>query len=87
MGEPIDLADVRWRRDSKPNSHEPTEALRAALRDIQSGEIDPLHLIVVIGAETDNGKTRTAYYQAGSYNHHGQLGLLDAASKMMDRDA
>lgn len=85
MGETVNLDTARWRAKRSPNDHKPVEALRAALHAIESGEVDPLHIVVCIAGGSEEGGVKTSYYQAGTYNHHGQLGLLAATSDLMDK--
>ena len=73
----------RWEKNTDPNSHKPSEALNAALRDIESGHLKPNHIIVVYC--TDEGESGgTGYYQAGELNgYFAALGLLTRATQVM----
>lgn len=77
MAELVDLSEKRWEAVEDPAKHEPADALRAALRAIESGEKAPTHVIVLFGTDTDDGGSRTSFYQSGVYRLHAQLGLLE----------
>lgn len=77
------LESKRWEKKPDPNAHKPVEALKAALRDIESGALDPKHIIVVYTAGDDEN-SRTGYYQAGELNgYFAALGLLTRATQVM----
>lgn len=73
----------RWEKQTDPNAHKPTEALHAALRDIEAGNLKPKHIIVVYC--TDEGEQGgTGYYQAGELNgYFAALGLLTRVTQIM----
>ena len=82
MGDVADLAERRWNGVSDPNKHAPIEALRAALRDIETGAVDPKHIIVSV-ARRGPEENSTMFYQAGEYQQHGQLGLATRVLYML----
>lgn len=61
MPEPTDLNIARWKRLKEADNHAPREALAAVLRDIDSGELNPTHVTIVV-ALPDND---IRYYNAG----------------------
>lgn len=83
MADPVDLSAVRWDRIEDPEKHEPADALRAALRAIESGERSPTHAIVLFGYDTENGGSKSGFYQAGTYRLHAQLGLLEEGKALI----
>lgn len=85
-----DLDAKRWSKNTQPSVHKPREALAAILRDIDAGNLDPFHVIVVYATRdpenpddpTDNGKT--GFYQAGSADgYFGAMGILTRALQIM----
>lgn len=89
--EPIDFLEKRWNGGSnQPDAYTPREALLAAIRRIDSGEITPDHVIICMGAcNPEDAFISTVYTQAGSFNPYAQIGLLDRVAHRMrhfDRD-
>lgn len=80
-----DFAAQRWNKRDDPGAHTPRDALIAALRDIDSGVIDPRHLVIVYAQKTEpNEDPKTGYYQAGDLGGvYGALGLLARASHLI----
>ena len=79
-----DLNAKRWERDSDPAKHDPLEALRAALRAVESGEAPmPTHVIVAFGRDDETGSSATRFFQSGTYRYHSQIGLLSEAAAML----
>ena len=76
-----ELARKRWERKSSPQDHGPREALEAALDAFEKEQPD--HVIVVFGKTCEEKGDRTHFFQAGSYSHHGQLGLITEAAALM----
>lgn len=89
MSEPISFAARRWEKgDGRPGSHSVREALEVALARIDSGELDAKHIIICVGLSDDeDGGSNCAYFQAGPFNHFAQMGLLDAAGRLMHESA
>lgn len=79
MADVTDLAARRWDAIEDPAKHEPAEALRAALRAIESGELAPTHIIVLCGTDAADGGSTVQFFQSGSYRAHAQLGLIEDA--------
>lgn len=85
MGDVLDLNERRWDADSSPNAFTPIEALRALIRKIETGDINPQHLVVAIAAEPTGPDMalRTLYFQAGAFDYYGQVGLVSRVLGMM----
>jgi hypothetical protein len=79
VSEISDLSARRWRDRPDPNDHTPVEALRAALRAVERGEIDPEHIIVGWSGDDD----RVGYYQSGKLDHYASIGLLERIKHMI----
>jgi hypothetical protein len=77
----VDLVARRWERRTEPNEHEPIEALRAAVRAIEAGEIDPDHIVVCYHVPED--PPRTGWFQAGLQSELGAEGLVHRIAHMM----
>lgn len=75
-----DITKARWGTKTSPNDHKPTDALKMALHNIETGEIDVDHVIVVYHHRTDHG---VGYFQAGDFTHFGAIGLLTRATQIM----
>ena len=84
---PLNLGAARFARADATNQVDPADALEAALAAIRSGELNPQHAIVLIAEPTERGAVTTRFYQGGSYNNHGQLGLLTQALFAFDASA
>lgn len=56
----------------------PRDALIAALRDLDSGEINPDSVVIICGKMEPNHKSRCTYYQS-SKNTWEMLGLIEEA--------
>lgn len=71
----IDLAARRFHQGSdKPRDTSINDMLAAASEHIrETPEVE--HVIVIIGRTID-GASGTKFFQAGSYTHHGQMGLM-----------
>lgn len=84
-----DFAAKRWEKKTSPNEHEPREALEACLRDIDSGKLDPKHIIVVYCKKPENNEEdgATGFYQSGKMDgYFGSLGMLTRALQIMGDD-
>jgi hypothetical protein len=74
------LEAKRWEKTTDPNAHKPIEALRAAIRGIESGEINPDHIVVVY----HDNKDGTGYFQAGEFSTLvASMGLLTRCVQIM----
>ena len=80
-----DFAVQRWNKKENPGAHSPRDALIAALRDLDSGVIDPRHIIIVYANKGDvDEDALTGYYQAGDlHGVYGVLGLLARANHLI----
>jgi hypothetical protein len=83
MGEITDFSARRWEAVEDPACHDAADALRAAMRAMDHDEKKPEHIIVMFGGTASDGSSRTRFFQAGSYAHHAQLGLVEDAKHMM----
>lgn len=81
------LTVARWeRRDGKPGSHGPLEALEVARHRVESGEWEAEHVIVICGHVDEDGAIKTAFTQAGSFDCYGQFGLLGDTQRLFWQD-
>lgn len=78
-----DLQTARFARVPDPAAHETVVALRAAIEWIESLDEKPTHIIISIGRSEPDGGAGTRFFQAGSYNHHGQMGLCLETMQMI----
>ena len=56
----------------------PADAVRDCLKDIESGEINPEHLVIHYYEETEDGRLRPGYYCA-NVTHESHVSLLELA--------
>lgn len=68
-----------WEKRGNPTQHTPKQALQIMLDDIEKGNVNPKHLIIAY-ADDDTG---TGYYQAGSYEYHGAMGIMTRTLQLM----
>jgi hypothetical protein len=86
MTDPVDLAARRFgSRGSGPDLYTAEEALVKMLADVRSGKVKPLHIVIAFAAERSDGGLGTEYLQAGGYNKHGQIGLVEVVASMMKK--
>ena len=81
----VSLTRERFKRDTNPNNHAPLAALEQALGamdEMQDGK-RVTHCIVLFAIETDDGLCGTRFIQAGSADHHGQMGLIAEAQCLL----
>ena len=81
----VSLTRERFKRDTNPNNHAPRAALEQALgamNEMQDGK-RVTHCIVLFAIETDDGLCGTRFIQAGSADHHGQMGLIAEAQCLL----
>lgn len=76
MSEITDLSARRWQKATTSDEVQPMDALRQAMREIDTGETPASHVIVCVGHVTDEG-VKTDWFQAGELNLFGQLGLIE----------
>lgn len=80
----VDLSAKRWETIEDPSKHTPLDALRAAVRAIESGDVPmPDHIVVAFGRTADDGGSGHTYFQAGSYPCHAAVGLIEAIKSRM----
>lgn len=67
----------RFYKAEKPAQIDPRTALEAAMEWIDGDGKGATHIIVLVGRDMPDapGCAGTRFFQAGSYNHHGQMGL------------
>lgn len=80
-----EISKRRWAMNSEPGAHKPIDAVRAILRDMESGDFDPSHIIIVYANNKDEGGA-TGYYQAGDAGYHGSLGIMALGIQLMGGD-
>lgn len=76
MSDIVQLGARRFDPNSETKDTKPRDALLAALEAIDSGEIEAAHVIVCVGHRDENGYHTDHFYQGGTFNNFGQLGLL-----------
>lgn len=82
--EPIDFLAKRWKDGTEhPGAYTPREALLAAVRRIDSGEITPEHVVVCMGHYEGDGVFKHHYTQAGSFGAFGAIGLLTVIARRL----
>lgn len=84
----VDLSAKRWDAVNDPSSHSPVEAMKAAIRAIETGDASmPDHIVVAFGRTTEDGGSGHTYFQAGSYPCHAAVGLIEAIkSRLLAED-
>lgn len=75
-----EITKRRWETKTDPNDNKPIDALRMMIDRIESGELNPKHITICY---TDD-PTGSGYYQAGSLDYHGQMGLLSRVIHIMN---
>lgn len=81
-----DFAARRWQKVSDPNQHQPIDALKAVIRDIEAGDLKPHHVVIVWCADDGEGDAAgtTGFYQGGKLSgYFGALGLLTRELQIM----
>lgn len=73
----------RWEMRQNPQAFKPADALKAILHDIESGELNPEHIVVVYNVKVDEEERATGYYQAGKFSRLEALGLLTQGLHVM----
>lgn len=84
--EPVDIAARRWEAATSCKGLPPADALKAALRAIESGDLNPDHVLVCCGCVDGDAKISTRVFSAGEFDLYGQLGLLDRSKTTITRD-
>lgn len=83
MSEITSLSARRWAKDSDPNKFTPREVIVEALRQLDAGEVEAEHVIVVHGWYDPAGVSNTGYFQGGEFRHLEGIGLLHRAIALM----
>jgi hypothetical protein len=84
MSEVVSLAAQRWGNGGDlPSTFSVRDCLEVVLSKIDSGEIDPQHVIICHG-RTREDFNDTGFFQAGSFNSYAQLGLLTHVRRLME---
>lgn len=80
----INLAAVRFDKNTDASEHSPRDALEAATAYLEDPEMgNPDHIIVCLGRTPEDGGSATKWFQAGSYEYHAQMGLLFETQQMI----
>lgn len=79
MNDIDEITRRRWEMRKRPQDFKPVEALKAMLYDIESGKLDPAHIIIVYNYPFGEDDHATGYYQAGQFNRLEGMGLLAQA--------
>lgn len=75
---PKSISEIKADKSWNAAQARPRDALIMALRDLDSGAIDPDHIFIAVGHTIQPGVTQTNFYQAGG-DYHRALGLIEAA--------
>lgn len=80
-----ELTKARWRKNTNPADHPPERALEVALHDIRTGKVKPEHILICIRHvdSDDEMQAATQYYQAGTLDTFGQIGMLERIKHIM----
>lgn len=70
-----DITRKRWQSINNSEKHKPIDAARIFIADIESGRIDPRHVIIAYNGTVEGIENTSGYYQAGSFSQLEQLGL------------
>jgi hypothetical protein len=77
----------RWAMRQRPQDFKPVEALKAMVHDIESGDLDPAHIVIGYNYPLGDGDHATGYYQAGKFSRLEAMGMLTQVLHIMaDRD-
>lgn len=83
MTDPADLVARRWANGGPPSAFKPIDAMRACLRDMEDGTVNPAHIVVIVASEKEDGGT-TLVYQAGTHGYHARKGLVARGAEIVD---
>jgi len=70
------FASARFYKRQDPAIHNPRSALEVATEWFDQNPEPPNHCIVIFGRDTADGGSGTRFFQAGTYRHHGQMGVM-----------
>jgi hypothetical protein len=73
----------RWEKDTDPKSHPPVTALREALRQLEAGEIEAEHIMVVHAHHDSDGVSHVGFLQAGKFCELAQVGMMQRAARLI----
>lgn len=73
MVDEVSLA--RFRKADYAHETRPVDALRAAIAMIEAGELDPDHVMIVMGTNIEGFSGRVRRVEGGSYPYFGRVGL------------
>jgi hypothetical protein len=77
----------RWAMRQRPQDFKPVEALKAMIHDIESGDLDPAHIVIAYNYPIGDEDHATGYYQAGRFNRLEGMGMMTQVLHIMaDRD-
>lgn len=81
----VSLTRERFNRDRNPANHSPRAALEQAIGvfDELPADREITHAIVLFAIKTNDGGCGTRFIQAGSADHHGQMGLIAEAQQLI----
>ena len=83
MSEVADLSARRWAANGDPEAQSPLTALAEARRQLEAGEIEAEHVIIIYGHIDESGASQTGYFQAGTFNEFGQVGLVQRGLRLI----
>lgn len=85
MTEPVNLNEKRAELAGDNRLWTPEDCLKAALRDLQAGKIDPKQLFIYYYEELPGGRKKLRYYAAGlTYPDH--LAMLEFGKHCLIRE-
>lgn len=70
---PESITEIKANKEEKASLWTPRDALISALRDIDSGKLNPFVAFIAVGNCNDDGSTYTRFFAAGknTYEIHG----------------
>ena len=82
---PLSIAEIRATKERSAEPWTPRDALISILRDIDSGRLDPVSIVIVFDTmpEPKHDSSSSTYYVAAVRGFHKALGLLTHARYLM----
>jgi hypothetical protein len=73
----------RWEMQQRPTTFKPIEALKAMVMDIENGDLNPEHIVIIYNKAVGDEEHATGYYQAGRFSRLESMGLVAQALHIM----
>lgn len=78
MSDPVDFDDKRWEK-ATIDDIKPVDALRRAIKEIERGDIDVNHVIVIFHDKRNGKGGGVGWFQGGDFSWMSQCGMLQRA--------